>query len=201
MQTFFALFSLELQQVVKECEKTNEDTESTSVDKAKVLKLALHILENNREQANNFLIENACFDAILMKNYITFSVKNEKVSKSNMRQAYSTQRSQPGQKSGTCIEMTEMLLPSLVEVQMNILHLALCTKYEGIAHLFSKISEILSTRELEALEEEIEKEQKPSLKPLGIASQFAVGMDRTLRGRSLTNAASLSFKDQSRRAS
>ena len=97
--------------------------------------------------------------------------------------------------------MTEMLLPSLVEVQMNILHLALCTKYEGIAHLFSKISEILSTRELEALEEEIKKERKPSLKSLGIASQLAVGMDRKLRAHSMTNAASLSFKDQPRRAS
>ena len=199
MQTFFALFSLELQQVVKECENTNDDTESTSVDKGKVLKLALHILENNQEQANTFLIENACFDAILMKNYITFSVKHEKVSNSNMRQAYSTQISQPGQKSETYIEMTEM--PSLVEVQMNILHLALCTKYEGIAHLFSKISEILSTRELEALEEEIKKEQKPSLKSLGIASQLAVGMDRKLRAHSMANAASLSFKDQPRRAS
>ena len=50
MQTFFALFSLELQYVVKECEKTNEDTESTSVDKAK----RFHYVE--RTLSNSFAI-------------------------------------------------------------------------------------------------------------------------------------------------
>ena len=132
--------------------------------KSETLMLAKYILESNQQKADKFLEEQ--FDEILIENVIRFPVKNEANSKSLPRETVeSSHRIEDAGSKDTLIEMREVQshVPLVVNVQMNILHLALCIEYEGIEGLLSKMSEKMSTRELECMEEEIKNQHTPSI--------------------------------------
>ena len=174
--------------------KNHDDTFPGDLPESERLKLGKYILESNQQKTNKYLEDH--FDDL--EYVISFPVRNEPNSKCEHRKTVeSIHIIEDACTKDTLIEMTEIPsdVPLVVNVQMNILHLALCTEYEGIDSLLSKMSEKMSTRELECMEEEIKTLHTPStsdrkmhFREVGIASHAV----STMRSRALSRRCSSS---------